>query len=92
MIVLADYPGIHWPLLLSQAASFIAVTAVFVGLSIHATRRVLRSFDTSRDETRMVVWIAVVWMVPMLGALLAMSAADSILRERSARQAPKSSA
>ena len=82
-IEMRDALSIHWPLLLAQLAAFLAVAAVFIGLALHATRRVLRRYDARQDETRVVMWIAVTWLLPVLGPLLAMSAAESGSTSRS---------
>ena len=87
-----DTLSIHWPLLLAQIATFLVVAAVFIGLAVHATRRVLRRYDARREETRIVVWIAAIWLLPVLGPLLALGAADSSHTERSLTHDQKRSA
>ena len=69
--------GVDWPHLLGQIASFLVVSAVFIGLAIHATRRVLRRYIVTRDEARTIMWLAAIWLVPGLGPLFAMSATDT---------------
>lgn len=76
-----DALSIHW----TQIATFLVVAAVFLVLAVHATRRVLRRYSPQREVTLLVVWIAVIWLLPVLGPLLAMSAAESGSNERSVR-------
>ena len=70
------------PMFFVQFASFLAVSAVFIGLAAHATRRLLRQYVVHRNETRTVIWMAVIWLVPVLGPLFALSAVDSMRAER----------
>jgi hypothetical protein len=62
-------PDIGW----GQIVSFLVVAAIFVALSVRATSHLLVLRREAIRPVWMAVWLIVVWLVPALGALLALA-------------------
>jgi hypothetical protein len=56
-----------------QILSFLAIAAVFVILSVRATTHLLRLRRSALRPVWLTVWLLAVWLVPALGALLALA-------------------
>jgi len=64
--------GLSWPLVLSQVVAFLLAGAIFIGLPLMVTLCCSRRF---RGGGRLALWLAIVWLIPILGPLLGLAMA-----------------
>lgn len=79
------HPEFGW----GQILCFLAVAAVFVILPVRATAHLLPLRRSTLRLPGLSVWLAVVWLVPCLGALLALAYAGSRTRAAERLSSPR---